>query len=80
MARAYDSLALLAAVDGKPDEAARLWARALELAPGNADTLFNLGTLLWRQGRREEARPHLERFLAIAPRDRYAEDLARVRT
>ena len=80
MARAYDSLGLLAAVDGKPDEAARLWARALELAPGNADTLFNLGTLLWRQGRREEARPHLERFLAVAPPDRYAEDLARVRT
>jgi choline-sulfatase len=80
MARAYGSLGLLAAVDGKPDEAARLWARALELAPDDADTLFNLGTLLWRENRREEARPHLERFLAVAPPDRYAEDLARVRT
>ena len=80
MARAYDSLGLLAAVDGKPEEAARLWAHALLLAPDNPNTLFNLGTLLWRQGRREEARPHLERFLAVAPPARYAEDLARVRT
>jgi choline-sulfatase len=80
MARAYDSLGLLAAVGGRPEEAARLWARAVELAPGDADALFNLGTLLWRQDRREEARPVLERFLAVAPPDRYAEDLARVRT
>ena len=80
MARAYDSLGLLAAVDGKPDEAARLWRRAVELAPDDADALFNLGTLLWREDRREEARPLLERFLAVAPPDRYAGDLARVRT
>jgi len=80
MARAYGSLGLLAAVSGQPDEAARLWAHALLLAPDDADTLVNLGTLLWREGRREEARPYLERFLASAPPARYAEDLARVRT
>ena len=79
MARAYDSLGLLAAVDNKPDEAARLWAQALRLAPHNPDTLLNLGTLLWREGRREEARPHLEGFLAVAPPDRYGQDVVRVR-
>ena len=79
MARAYGSLGLLAAVDGKPDEAARLWTHALELVPDDADTLFNLGTLLWREGHRREARPHLERFLAVAPEARYVGDIARVR-
>jgi len=80
MARAYDSLGLLAAVDGDADAAARLWTRALELAPDDPDALFNLGTLLWRQGRPSQARPYLERFLAVAPPLRYAEDLARVRS
>ena len=80
MARAYDSLGLLAAVDDKPGEAARLWAHALRLAPHNPDTLLNLGTLLWREGRVEEARPRLEEFLAVAPPVGYAQDVARVRT
>jgi tetratricopeptide (TPR) repeat protein len=57
----------------------RHWTRALDLAPDNPDTLLNLGTLLWRQGRPAEARAHLERFLAVAPPARYAEDLASVR-
>ncbi|MFI4944140.1 MAG: sulfatase-like hydrolase/transferase, partial [Burkholderiales bacterium] len=79
MARAYDSLGLLAAVDGDAVGAARLWTRALELAPDDPDALFNLGTLLWREGRPSQARPYLERFLAVAPPLRYAEDIARVR-
>jgi tetratricopeptide (TPR) repeat protein len=79
MARAHDSLGLLAAVSGDADGAARSWTRALQLSPDDPDALFNLGTLLWRQGRQDQARPYLERFLAIAPPARYEEDLARVR-
>ena len=66
--------------NGRSDEAARLWGRALELAPDDPDTLFNLGYLLWRTGRRQEARPKLERFVAVAPATRYAADLARARS
>ena len=80
MARAYASLGVLAAFGERPEEAARLWGRALELAPDDPDTLLNLSTLLWRTGRREEARPRLERFLAIAPPARYAADIAEARS
>jgi len=66
-------------VSGDADGAARSWTRALQLSPDDPDALFNLGTLLWRQGRQGQARPYLERFLAVAPPARYAEDLARVR-
>ena len=62
---------------GRPEEAARLWDAGPASTPDDPDTLFNLGTLLWREGRRDEARPALERFLAVAPPARYAEDLAR---
>jgi Tfp pilus assembly protein PilF len=44
----------------------------------SADTLLNLGTLLWREGRRDEARAYFSRFLAEAPEEQYAEDRARV--
>ncbi len=79
-ARAWNSLGLLAAEGGKIDEAVRLWTQALELSPDDPDTLYNLGALLWREGRRSEARPHLERFLAEAPAALYAPDLARIRS
>jgi len=77
-ASSYDSMGLLAAAEGKADEAVKFWTRSLELSPGSPDTLLNLGTLLWRQGRQSEARVQLERFVKVAPPDRYAEDLARV--
>jgi tetratricopeptide (TPR) repeat protein len=80
LARAYGSLGLLAAVGGSPREAVRLWTRALELDPRDVDSRLNLGTLLWREGRRAEATPHLRRFLSEAPPGGYAEDITRVRS
>ena len=79
MARAYGSLGVLSAVGGKTEDALRLWSQALALNPRDLDTLLNLGTLLWRLGRRAEARLQLERFLAAAPPERYAQDIAQVR-
>ena len=55
------------------------WQRVVELEPRDFDTLYNLGMLLTEAGRRTEALPYLRRFLADAPRDRYAHDLPRVR-
>ena len=78
--RAWNSLALLAAESGRTGEALRLWARALAANPRDPDTLYNLGTALWHEGRRDEARPYLERFLAEAPAALYAPDVARIRS
>ena len=62
-----------------PARAVEAWQRVVELEPRDFDTLFNLGVLLTETGRPAEARPHLRRFLAEAPPDRYARDLPRVR-
>jgi hypothetical protein len=43
------------------------------------DALYNLGTVLSSSGRRDEARPYLERFVSESPRIRYERDIARIR-
>ena len=59
--------------------AVEAWQQVVALDPGDFDTLYNLGMLLAESGRRSEALPYLRRFVAEAPRDRYAKDLPRVR-
>jgi tetratricopeptide (TPR) repeat protein len=55
------------------------WRRAIALNAGDYRTLFNLGSMLWGAGRREEARPYLEAYLRAAPPALEARDVARVR-
>jgi len=55
------------------------WATALQLDPGLFDALYNVATTLYDAGRREEARPYLERFVRQAPPARYGADIARFR-
>lgn len=76
--RAWNALGVIAARGGRPEEAAAHWRRALAIDPDALDTLYNLGSLLWEMGRRDEARPYLERFVAKAPRQQYGADVARV--
>ncbi len=78
LALAHHQLGLLAV--GRKDDslAERHFRRALGLDPGGADTVLNLGLALARQGRRDEARPLLDRFVQIAPRRLYAGEIARV--
>ena len=64
---------------GRPREALEAWARAAELAPGDHDLLFNLGTVAAELGETERARPALERFVEQAPPERYALDIERAR-
>ena len=78
MARAYNSLGVIAAQEGQNDKAAELWKRALEINPNDLDTLYNLGKLLWKSSRRADARPYLEQFLALAPPALYQKDLAEI--
>jgi arylsulfatase A-like enzyme/Flp pilus assembly protein TadD len=64
------------------DDSARAvaaWQRVMALDPNDFDTLYNLGMTLSESGRRTEAPAYLRRFLAEAPRDRYAKDFSRVR-
>ena len=51
----------------------------MELAPQDYDALYNLATELESAGRREDARPYLERFAREAPAAQYAPDIARVK-
>lgn len=66
-AAAYTCMGLVAAKSGQPEEAMQHWRQALELAPEDALTLFNLGTLLARQDDAAGACPHLEKAVAQAP-------------
>jgi arylsulfatase A-like enzyme/Flp pilus assembly protein TadD len=79
LARAHNALGVVAAQTGRPEEAIEHWRRAVELDPVSFDTLFNLGSVLLRLGRREEARPYLDRFAREAPPAFYAGDIAKVK-
>ena len=50
----------------RTDGAIAAWQRSVELDPGDLDVLFNLATVAARAGRREIARPALERFVREA--------------
>ena len=63
---------------GREAEAIASWKTALELNPRMYDALYNLGTVLVKAGRRDEARPYLERFIREAPRSRYDADIRRL--
>lgn len=69
---------------GRVEVAIDAWRRAVELDPRDLDLLYNLGSVAARSGRRELARPALERFVreASAPglRDRYLADVATARS
>jgi arylsulfatase A-like enzyme/Flp pilus assembly protein TadD len=79
VARAHNSLGVIAAREGHLPEAIERWKRAVALNPGDYQTLFNLGSELWQSGRRDEARPYLEGYLRDAPPALEAKDIARVR-
>lgn len=60
-------------------EAERLYRAALEADPGHADAMHNLGTLLVKTGRPQEALPLLERAVALKPQSpAHRENLADV--
>jgi arylsulfatase A-like enzyme/Tfp pilus assembly protein PilF len=78
--QAYNALGVVAMRTGRPSQAVDQWKRAVELDPRAFDTLYNLGSELLRLGRRDEARPYLERFAREAPQGLYSADIARVRS
>ncbi len=79
LARAHNGLGVVAAETGRVDEAIESWKTAVRLDPREWDTLYNLGRLLRRAGRTEEARPFVERFAREAPPALYARDVREAR-
>jgi Flp pilus assembly protein TadD len=79
VARAHNSLGVIAAEEGQTAEAIARWRRAVALDPRDYQSLFNLGTTLREQGREREAREYLEAYLRVAPVALERGDMARVR-
>jgi arylsulfatase A-like enzyme/Flp pilus assembly protein TadD len=64
---------------GQTGDALDAWQRAVDLKPDLWDALWNLGLKAAENGRPRQARAALERFVAGAPKGRYAEDIATAR-
>ncbi len=79
VARAHNSLGVIAMTEGRADEAVEHWRRAVELDPRDYQTLYNLGDTLRRMGRTAEARGYLEAYLREAPLALERRDMERVR-
>jgi len=80
LAGAHNALAAVHMRQGRTSDAIAEWQAALKANPQQWDALFNLGTVLYDAGRRDEARPYLERFVREAPRSRYAADIKKIET
>jgi len=80
LASAHNALAAVQLRQGHEADAIASWKTAVTLNPRMYDALYNLGTVLAKAGRRDEARPYLERFIREAPRSRYDADIRRIET
>jgi arylsulfatase A-like enzyme/Tfp pilus assembly protein PilF len=79
-AKAYENLAVDELSAGELGLAIDDLRRALDLDPRLYDALYNLAEALLTQGRRDEARPFIDRFVREAPPARYAADIERLRS
>jgi tetratricopeptide (TPR) repeat protein len=77
--RAWNALGVARMQTGDPAGAVAAWEKCVELNPKAYDALYNIALVSFRAGDMAKAKPAMERFLATAPRDRYAKDLAEVR-
>ena len=78
-ATAYANLGADALSSGELPAAIGNLTRALELEPRQYTVLYNLALALDEVGRHDEARRAMERFVAEAPPQRYAADIAQFR-
>ena len=79
LATAWNGLGVVYASTGREGDAIESWKTAVANDPRQYDTLYNLGTLLTKLNRFDEAVRYLEQFVETAPRDRYREDIPKVR-
>ncbi|HVT61416.1 MAG TPA: sulfatase-like hydrolase/transferase [Thermoanaerobaculia bacterium] len=77
--RAWNDLGVALYQLHQPAAALDAWQHAVDLDGHLLDALWNLGTKAAEQGRAEQARRALGRFIALAPAAEYAGDLAKAR-
>ncbi len=64
---------------GHPAEAIDYWRKAVDADPKLYDAMYNLAIVASRTGQNDVARDALRRFIAKAPPQRYADDIATAR-
>jgi tetratricopeptide (TPR) repeat protein/peroxiredoxin len=69
LANSWNNLGLLAAREGRTEEAIGYFQEALKLSPDHLIALDNLGSAYRQQKRRDDARKTYERALEISPND-----------
>jgi Arylsulfatase A and related enzymes len=73
---ALNTLGVVYARQGDYGHAVESWNQAVAIDPRQYDALFNAGLVEGRAGHVKEAQAALGRFVATAPKDRYAADIA----
>ncbi|MEP6802436.1 MAG: sulfatase-like hydrolase/transferase [Acidobacteriota bacterium] len=76
---AWANLGLAQAASGDEDAAAASWNRAVALKADQWDAVFNLALFELKRGRVAAGRQRMERFLAVAPPQKYERELAQAR-
>ena len=76
---ALNTLGVVYARQGDYAHAVESWNRAVAIDSRQYDALFNVGLVEGRAGHVNEAKAALSRFVATAPKDRYAADIATAR-
>lgn len=76
---ALNTLGVVYARQGDYAHAVQSWNSAVTIDPRQYDALFNAGLVEGRAGHVSEARAALSRFVATAPKDRYAADIVTAR-
>lgn len=76
---ALNTLGVVFARQSDYGRAIEAWRRAVSIDPRQYDALYNIGFVEGRAGHVEEARKALSQFVATAPKERYAQDIATAR-
>jgi len=76
---ALNLMGVIEAKSGHPDQAIGWWRKAVTADPRQYDALYNLGIIAARSGHEDVAREALQQFVATAPPQRYADDIASAR-
>ncbi len=80
MPLALNSMGVVYARRNDLPRALESWKRAVAVDPKQYDALFNIGLVAGNAGRYDESRQALEQFVKTAPKERYAQDIARARS
>ena len=76
---ALTALGIMEMEEGRLDEGTAYWRRAVTLDPQLLPRLLAFASGLWNRGDSAAARSLIEVFLAVAPPDVYASEIARLR-